>query len=37
MRLAFVAHLREQRRYASVDELVAAIQSDIAQTREICT
>jgi riboflavin kinase/FMN adenylyltransferase len=37
MRLAFVAHLREQRRYASVDELVAAIQSDLAQTREICT
>ena len=37
MRVAFVAHLREQRRYASVDELVAAIQSDIARTREICT
>ena len=37
MRLAFVAHLREQRRYASVDELVAAIQSDIGRTREICT
>jgi riboflavin kinase/FMN adenylyltransferase len=37
MRLGFVAHLREQRRYASIDELVAAIQSDIARTREICT
>ena len=37
MRLAFVAHLRDQRRYASVDELVAAIQSDIARTRETCT
>jgi len=37
MRLAFVAQLREQRRYASVDELVAAIQRDIARTREICT
>ncbi|HEX7505186.1 MAG TPA: bifunctional riboflavin kinase/FAD synthetase [Polyangia bacterium] len=37
MRLAFVAHLREQRRYASVNELVAAIQSDLAQTRKICT
>jgi riboflavin kinase / FMN adenylyltransferase len=37
MRLAFLAHLRDQRRYASVDELVAAIQSDIARTREICT
>jgi riboflavin kinase / FMN adenylyltransferase len=37
MRLAFVAHLREQRRYVNVDELVAAIQSDIAQTRESCT
>lgn len=37
MRLTFVAHLREQRRYTSVDELVAAIHSDIARTREICT
>ncbi len=37
MRVAFVAHLREQRRYASVDELVAAIQADIARTREICS
>ena len=37
MRLGFVAQLREQRRYASVDELVAAIQRDIARTREICT
>jgi riboflavin kinase/FMN adenylyltransferase len=37
MRLAFVAHVRDQRRYASVDELVAAIHSDIARTREICT
>jgi len=37
MRLAFVAHLRDQRRYDSVDELVAAIQGDITQTREICT
>ena len=37
MRLGFVAHLREQRRFASVDELVAAIQRDIARTREICT
>jgi riboflavin kinase/FMN adenylyltransferase len=37
MRLTFVAHLREQRRYATVDALVAAIQSDIARTREICT
>ena len=37
MRLAFVAHLREQRRYATVDELVAAIRGDIARTREICT
>jgi len=37
MRLAFVAHLREQRRYSNVDELVAAIHSDIARTRELCT
>jgi riboflavin kinase/FMN adenylyltransferase len=37
MRWAFVAHLREQRRFDSVDELVAEIQRDIARTREICT
>jgi len=37
LRLAFVAHLREQRRYAKVDELVAEIARDIARTREICT
>jgi riboflavin kinase/FMN adenylyltransferase len=37
MRLAFVAHLREQRRYTDVAELIAAIQADIARTRELCT
>ncbi len=37
MRLAFLAHLREQRRFASVDELVAEIGRDIARVREICT
>ncbi len=37
MRLAFLAHLREQRRYANVDELITAIQGDIARTREICS
>lgn len=37
LRLAFVAHLREQRRYAVVAELVAEIQRDIARVREICT
>jgi riboflavin kinase/FMN adenylyltransferase len=37
MRWAFVAHLREQRRFASVPELVAEIRRDIARTREICT
>jgi riboflavin kinase/FMN adenylyltransferase len=37
LRLAFVAHLREQRRYAKVDDLVAEIKWDIARTREICT
>jgi riboflavin kinase/FMN adenylyltransferase len=37
MRLAFIAHLREQRRYASIGELVAQIQQDIARVREICT
>jgi riboflavin kinase/FMN adenylyltransferase len=37
MRLAFVAHLREQRRYTDVAALIAAIQADIARTRELCT
>jgi len=37
LRLAFVAHLREQRRFSAVDALVAEIQRDIARTREICT
>lgn len=37
MRLAFVAQLREQRRFSSVGELVAEIGRDIARVREICT
>ena len=37
LRLAFVAHLREQRRYAKVEDLIAEIGRDIARTREICT
>jgi riboflavin kinase / FMN adenylyltransferase len=37
LRLAFFAHLRGQRRYAAVEELVAEIQRDIAKVREICT
>jgi len=37
LRLVFVARLREQRRYAKVEELVAEIERDIARTREICT
>jgi riboflavin kinase/FMN adenylyltransferase len=37
LRLAFVAHLREQRRYDSAGELVAEIARDIARTREICS
>jgi riboflavin kinase/FMN adenylyltransferase len=37
LRLVFVARLREQRRFAKVDELVAEIERDIARTREICT
>jgi riboflavin kinase/FMN adenylyltransferase len=37
LRLAFVAHLREQRRFSAVDDLVAEIQRDIARVREICT
>lgn len=36
LRLAFVEHLRETRRYSSVDELLAEIGRDIARTREIC-
>jgi len=36
MRIGFLAHLREQRRFASVDELIVAMQADIARTREIC-
>jgi riboflavin kinase/FMN adenylyltransferase len=37
MRLAFIAHLREQRRFASVDELIVEIGRDIARVRESCT
>jgi riboflavin kinase/FMN adenylyltransferase len=37
LRLAFLACLREQRRYAKVDDLLAEIARDIARTREICT
>jgi len=37
LRLTFVARLREQRRYAKVEDLVAEIGRDIARTREICT
>ena len=37
LRLAFLACLREQRRYAKVDDLIAEIARDIARTREICT
>ncbi len=34
MRLGFVARLREEQRFASVDELVAQIRRDVATTRE---
>lgn len=37
LRLAFLAHLREQRRYAKVADLIAEIGRDIARTREICS
>lgn len=33
--LDFIAHLREMRRYGSVDPLLAQIREDIAQTREL--
>jgi riboflavin kinase / FMN adenylyltransferase len=36
LRLAFVARLRDQHRYAAVEDLVAQIQRDIDQVREIC-
>ena len=35
LRLSFVAKLRDQRRFPSLDELVAAIRNDIDRTREI--
>jgi riboflavin kinase/FMN adenylyltransferase len=35
LRLELVARLRDERRYGSVEELLAAIQQDIARTREI--
>jgi riboflavin kinase/FMN adenylyltransferase len=37
LRLALLAHLREQRRFPSADKLAAEIQRDIARVREICT
>lgn len=37
LRLAFVAHLRAQRRYDKIEDLIAEIGRDIARTREICT
>jgi riboflavin kinase/FMN adenylyltransferase len=37
LRLAFLAHLREQRRYTKVEDLITEIGRDIARTREICT
>lgn len=36
LRLTFVAHLREQRRFDVVADLVAEIQRDVARVREIC-
>jgi riboflavin kinase/FMN adenylyltransferase len=35
LRLSLVARLRDERRFASVDELMAEIHRDIARTREI--
>jgi riboflavin kinase/FMN adenylyltransferase len=37
LRLELLARLREERRFASVDELVAQIHKDIARTREIAS
>jgi riboflavin kinase/FMN adenylyltransferase len=37
LRLELLARLREERRFASADELVAQIKNDIARTREIAT
>jgi riboflavin kinase / FMN adenylyltransferase len=35
LRLEFVARLRDERRFNSVDELMAEIRNDIERTREI--
>jgi riboflavin kinase / FMN adenylyltransferase len=37
LRLALLAHLREQRRFSSADELTAEIQRDLARVRELGT
>ncbi|MGD0838353.1 MAG: bifunctional riboflavin kinase/FAD synthetase [Polyangia bacterium] len=37
LRLAFLAHLREQRRFAAAEDLADAIKQDISRVREICT
>jgi riboflavin kinase/FMN adenylyltransferase len=37
LRLELLARLREERRFASVEELVAQIHQDIALTREIAS
>jgi len=36
LRLEFVHYLREQRKFASPEELAAQIAKDVQQTRELC-
>jgi riboflavin kinase/FMN adenylyltransferase len=37
LRVAFIARLRGEKRFASVDELVAQMRRDVDQARELCT
>jgi riboflavin kinase/FMN adenylyltransferase len=36
LRVAFIARLRGEKRFPSVEELIAAITQDVADAREIC-
>ena len=36
LRIAFIARLRGEKRFASVEELVAQMHRDVEQARELC-
>ena len=36
LRIAFIKRLRGERRFSSVDELVAQMKDDVAEAREVC-